>query len=50
MTVPPRSSPKPWVRFFRGCWRLQAGLGPLIGEVAGVQPAAITFKKADGSC
>ena len=24
-----------------------AGLGPLIGEVAGVEPAAITFKKAD---
>ena len=26
-----------------------AGLGPLIGEVAGVEPAAITFKKADRS-
>ena len=26
-----------------------AGLGPLIGEVAGVAPAAITFKKADRS-
>ncbi len=26
-----------------------AGLGPLIGEVVGVQPAAITFEKSDGS-
>jgi len=26
-----------------------AGLAPLIGEVAGVEPAAITFQKADGS-
>ena len=26
-----------------------AGLGPLIGEVAGVEPAAITFKKSDRS-
>ena len=26
-----------------------AGLGPLIGEVAGVSPASITFEKADGS-
>ena len=26
-----------------------AGLGPLIGEVAGVQPASITFEKSDGS-
>jgi hypothetical protein len=26
-----------------------AGLGPLIGEIAGVAPAAITFEKADGS-
>ncbi|HEY7174012.1 MAG TPA: DUF1326 domain-containing protein [Micromonosporaceae bacterium] len=26
-----------------------AGLGPLIGEVAGVAPATITFERADGS-
>jgi hypothetical protein len=26
-----------------------AGVGPLIGEVAGVQPASITFEKAGGS-
>ncbi len=26
-----------------------AGLAPLIGEVAGVQPASITFEKSDGS-
>lgn len=26
-----------------------AGLGPLIGEVAGVEPAAITFDRSDGS-
>ena len=26
-----------------------AGLGPLIGEIAGVSPAAITFEKSDGS-
>jgi hypothetical protein len=26
-----------------------AGLGPLIGEVAGVQPAAITFDKTGGA-
>jgi hypothetical protein len=26
-----------------------AGLGPLIGEVVGVEPAAITFEKSDGS-
>ena len=26
-----------------------ANLGPLIGEVAGVEPAAITFEKSDGS-
>ena len=26
-----------------------AGLGPLIGEVAGVRPASITFEKSNGS-
>ena len=47
--LPPRSSPKPWGRFFRGSGGYLAGLGPLIGEVAGVQRAAITFEKSDGS-
>ena len=35
--------------FSGGAGGYLAGLGPLIGEVAGVEPAAITFEKADGS-
>jgi hypothetical protein len=35
--------------FSGGAGGYLAGLGPLIGEVAGVQPAAITFEKADGT-
>jgi hypothetical protein len=35
--------------FSGGAGGYLAGLGPLIGEVAGVQPAAITFEKSDGS-
>jgi hypothetical protein len=35
--------------FSGGAGGYLAGLGPLIGEVAGVQPAAITFEKSDRS-
>jgi len=35
--------------FSGGAGGYLAGLGPLIGEVAGVEPAAITFEKSDGS-
>jgi hypothetical protein len=35
--------------FSGGAGGYLAGLGPLIGEVAGVQPAAITFEKTGGS-
>jgi hypothetical protein len=35
--------------FSGGAGGYLAGLGPLIGEVAGVAPAAITFDKSDGS-
>jgi hypothetical protein len=35
--------------FSGGAGGYLAGLGPLIGEVAGVQPASITFEKANGS-
>ena len=35
--------------FSGGAGGYLAGLGPLIGEVAGVQPASITFEKSDGS-
>jgi hypothetical protein len=35
--------------FSGGAGGYLAGLGPLIGEVAGVEPATITFEKAGGS-
>jgi hypothetical protein len=35
--------------FSGGAGGYLAGLGPLIGEIAGVSPAAITFEKSDGS-
>jgi hypothetical protein len=35
--------------FSGGAGGYLAGLGPLIGEVAGVEPATITFEKSDGS-
>lgn len=35
--------------FSGGAGGYLAGLGPLIGEVAGVEPASITFQKSDGS-
>jgi hypothetical protein len=35
--------------FSGGAGGYLAGLGPLIGEVAGIEPAAITFSKSDGS-
>jgi hypothetical protein len=35
--------------FSGGAGGFLATLGPLIGEVAGVQPASITFEKSDGS-
>lgn len=35
--------------FSGGAGGYLAGLGPLIGEVAGVAPATITFSKSDGS-
>jgi len=35
--------------FSGGAGGYLAGLGPLIGEVAGVQPATITFEKSNGS-
>ncbi|MGE5288279.1 MAG: DUF1326 domain-containing protein, partial [Micromonosporaceae bacterium] len=35
--------------FSGGAGGYLAGLGPLIGEVVGVEPATITFEKADGS-
>ena len=35
--------------FSGGAGGYLAGLGPLIGEVAGVQPATITFEKLNGS-
>ena len=35
--------------FSGGAGGYLAGLAPLIGEVAGVHPAAITFEKSDGS-
>jgi Protein of unknown function (DUF1326) len=34
--------------FSGGAGGYLAGLGPLIGEVAGVEPATITFEKAGG--
>ena len=42
-------SEAPGCGLLRGAGGYLAGLGPLIGEVAGVQPASITFEKSDGS-